>query len=243
MAKIRPKAGPTAAPGAGSADAAKAPNKKKVKTRGAPSAPGQSTDPAKTAADLSKAKKSRTGKLLEGKPGAARAAAAKKKAAGANLPGLMQRVRRRAAGLATRFLVRLEARTQRVHTIIQRHHELGYVVRYGGKDEEHREEEIKKAALRLQELGAGSGNGTPALARLMERASGLDGNSGAADWAARFRGAGELIEESGRELHDVNTKLASAMKTAEKELTRDEVTRSDVLNKFRESANAILDEV
>lgn len=243
MAKIRPKAGPTATPGAAGADAAKKTTKKKVTSKGTPSAPGQSPDPARTAADLAKAKKSRTGKLLESKPGAARAAAAKKKAAGANLPGLMQRVTRRAAGVATRILVRLEARTQRVHTIIQRHHELGYVVRYGGKDEDHREEEIKKAALRLQELGAGSGNGTPALARLMNRASGLDGKSAAADWAAKFKGAGELIEESGRELHDVNTRLASAMKTAEEELAQAEVTESDVLKKFEESAGAILDEV
>jgi len=240
MAKIRPNPGPTATPGTGSVDAG---TTKKVDGKATQSTKAQSPNHAKTAAGLSKAKESRAGKLLGSKPVAARAAAGKKRAAAGNLGGLMKRVAKRAAGAASRAVFRMEARIERVSTIIQRHHELGYVVRLGSKDDETRDEDIKKAALRLQELRAGSGNGTPALTRLMERASGLDGTSAASDWAAKFKDAGELIDEAGKELNDINTELAFELQTTAEKLTQAEETQSAVLKKFEENAEAILGRV
>lgn len=242
MAKIRPKTGPAASPGIGDTGAAK--KKKKVTGKPALSAPGGALDHAKTAADLKKAKTSRTGELLKSKPGAARAAAGKKKPeASKNLRVLIRLVVRRAARFASRALIRMEARIERVATIIQRHHELGYVVRLGNKDDVERDEEIKKAALRLQGLGAGTGGGTPALGRLMERASGLDGNSPASDWATKFNDAGELINEAGQELHDLNTQLAFELQTTAEKMTQAEEDQSAVLKKFEEHADSILNNV
>ncbi len=242
MAKIRPKTGPAASPGIGDTGAAK--KKKKVTGKPALSAPGGAPDHAKTAADLAKAKTSRTGELLKSKPGATRAAAGKKKAGASKNPGvLMKLVVRRAARFASRALIRMEARIERVATIIQRHHELGYVVRLSKSDEVERDDAIKKAALRLQELKAGTGGGTPALGRLMERASGLDANSPASDWAAKFMDAGELINEAGKELNDLNTQLALELQTTAEKLTQAEEDRSAVLKKFEENADAILNNV
>ncbi len=241
MSKIRPNNKPTAPLRTGKPSASKQ-IQKRTSEETKP-AVDQAPDHGKTAAGFTKSKTSRMGKLIKGKPAAGNRAAVAGKGKAKNLSGLMKNIVRRTIRIAKRRMARLTLRVDRFNNIMLRHHELGYVVRLGSKHGDENEEEIKKAGLRLKELGAGAGDGSPGLTRLMEQTADLDQNSSPAEWAAKFKDARELIDQTSQELSGLESQLARELQSTEEKLAEAKETQSEILDKFEKNVDSILNNI
>ncbi len=273
--KIRPNAKPIPPFGSGKSDPAKKTGEKTTKTP-----VDQAADLAKTAADVTKSKTSRLGKLIGGAAagaadaagkaapaagtvagavagvgaaasgaaaagvgGAASAVAAGARAgaaAGGRSMAMLQTIGSRAGGAMREGLAGVMPRIDRFQNIMQRHTELGYLVRLGGKNDDENDEEIRKAALGLMELKAGAGGASPGLAELMDRVKDLDQNSPAGEFAKQLEGAEELIEQAGQELEELDTQLAHELQTAASKLTEAQTLHGEVNRKFSDAVDRVI---
>lgn len=244
--KIRPNAKPIPPFGSEISNVAKK-GKKNTKTP-----LDQAGDMAKTAADLTKSKTSRLGKLMQGGGEAAGAVAGGVAGAAAGVAEgatgaadgtamqAMQTVLSTAGSAVRQGLSGITSQVDRFQNIVQRHSELGYLTRLGGQNNDENDDEIKKAALGLRELNAGAGGGSPALSQLMDRVKDLNHDSPPSEWAEQFQGAGELMEQTGKELAELNTQFVFELQKAAAEVTQAETASSEVFTKFSDSAESII---
>ena len=235
MVKIRPNSNPIPPWKPGDE------NTKSGNAKEKPTGAGQAADQAKTAADLTKSKTSRMGKLIGGAGSAAgTAAGAGVRRAGGRAMKAMSAIGARVSAGVRQGLGGVAARVERFQNIMQRHSELGYLVRLGGRNDDENDEEIKKAGLGLQQLNAGAPGGSPALTQLMDRVSGLNQDSAASEWAEQFKGANELIEQSGKELEELDTQLAFQLQTTAADMTQAETAQSEVMKKLSDTMDGVI---
>ncbi|NNE09577.1 MAG: hypothetical protein HKN20_13535 [Gemmatimonadetes bacterium] len=161
-------------------------------------------------------------------------------AAGGKAVQAMQSIASRMSEGMRQGLAGVMPRIDRFQNIMQRHTELGYLVRLGGKSDDENDDEIKRAALALKELRAGSGGGSPALTQLMDRVGDLDQNAPASQFAEQCKGAEEMIEQAGRELEELDGQLAFELQTVASKLTQAETVASEINLKFSEAADRVI---